>query len=511
MEKTNNKTIAKNTSLLYFRMLLNMVIALFTSRVILASLGVLDFGIFQIVGGVVSLLAFLNSALSTGSERFLTYELGTGNREKLKRTFSTVLTAHIILALFIVLILETIGLWYLYNKVNIEPERMGAAVFSYHICVLASIFTITQIPYNASIISHERMSAFAYISICEALLKLLIAYLLYISPWDKLKVYSILYCGVQISIALFYRIYCLKFFEETHYSPVTDKSILKEVLSYSGLNLLDNLSVALNNQGATLILVAFFNPAVVAARAVANQANMATHQLMNNFRKAFTPQVVKLYAAGDQIRSRELLLSSTKYSYYMMLCLCFPIVMSAHKILELWLDTVPEYADLFLQVAVITSLFQSFNSSFYTALQTLGRIKENAIINLILTLQFLPITYLLFKQGYSPIAVSIVQMAIYAIISIIVKPLLISKIAAYPMKDIIMVFIPCIKVTILALILPLSYRYLIENNLQLSELSAFIYMTVLSFLSTACAIWLVGLDSDTKAKLMHFVQNKLCR
>lgn len=511
MGNSNNKTIAKNTSLLYIGMLFNMVVALFTSRVVLQTLGVEDFGIFQIVGGAVSIFAFLNSALSTGSERFLTYELGTGNFEKLKKTFSTVLTAHIILALFVILLLETVGLWYVYQKTNIPAERMDAAIVAYHVSTLALFFTFTQIPYNASIISHEKMGAFAYISILEVSLKLGIAYLLYISPWDKLVVYAWLYCGVHVLIALGYRLYCIRHFEETHYSPQVDKTILREVLSYSGWNLLDNSSIALSNHGATLLLGSFFNPSVVAARAVANQVNMVTHQFMNNFRKAFTPQVVKRYATGDLDSSKQLLLSSTKYTYYLMLCLCLPFCMTAHQILELWLGIVPEYADIFLQLIVITSIFQSFNASFYTALYAKGQIRENAIYCSIITVLFFPITYVLFKAGYSPVLLSAVQLVINAIIGLIVKPILVIKIVNYRWRDILDVYIPCIKVTIATIILPIGYRLFIEDRLLSESFVRFLVMATLCVVCCVVSIWFVGLEKETRQKLWQFVRSKASR
>lgn len=510
-EKSNNKTIAKNTALLYLGMLFNMVVALFTSRVVLYTLGVEDFGIFQIVGGAVSMFAFLNSALSIGSERFLTYELGTGNFEKLKKTFSTVLTAHIILAIAVIIVLETFGLWYVYEKVNIPAERMDAAIVAYHISVLALFFTFTQIPYNASIISHEKMEAFAYISILEVSLKLAIAYFLYISPWDKLIVYASLYCGVHVLIALGYRLYCIRHFEETHYSPQADKSILRDVLSYSGWNLLDNSSIALNNHGATLLLGAFFNPSVVAARAVANQVNMATHQFMNNFRKAFTPQVVKRYAAGDYESSKQLLLSSSRYTYYLMLCLCLPICLTAHQLLELWLGIVPEYADTFLQLIVITSIFQSFNASFYTALYANGQIRENAIFSSIITTLFLPITYVLFKLGYSPIMISAVQMLLSAVIGLIVKPLLVIKIVKYTWKDILDIYIPCIKVTVAAITIPIIYTFFIQDRIFTDGIVRFIAMVGCCVVCSMTAIWYIGLSAQVRTKLVQVLKTKLLR
>lgn len=258
MTDSSNKTIVKNTAFLYFRMMLTMIISLYTSRVILQILGVDDFGIYQAVGGIVGFLSFINSALSTGSSRFLTFELGVGNLEKLKRVFSTTLTVHIVIALVIIIIAETVGLWFLYNKMIIPPERMNAAVYTFHISILTAVFTLTQVPYNASIIAHEKMSVFAYMSIVEVSAKLLIVYLLGIGSIDKLKLYATLLFVVQISLMIFYRYYCGKHFKETVYHLIFDRMIFKSIASFSGWSLFANSAIALNNQGILLLLNMFF-------------------------------------------------------------------------------------------------------------------------------------------------------------------------------------------------------------------------------------------------------------
>lgn len=384
MTDSSNKTIVKNTAFLYFRMMLTMIISLYTSRVILQILGVDDFGIYQAVGGIVGFLSFINSALSTGSSRFLTFELGVGNLEKLKRVFSTTLTVHIVIALVIIIIAETVGLWFLYNKMIIPPERMNAAVYTFHISILTAVFTLTQVPYNASIIAHEKMSVFAYMSIVEVSAKLLIVYLLGIGSIDKLKLYATLLFVVQISLMIFYRYYCGKHFKETVYHLIFDRMIFKSIASFSGWSLFANSAIALNNQGILLLLNMFFSPSVVAARAISIQANMAATQFVNNFRAATVPQIVKRYAAGEINASKQLLLSSTKYSYYLMFLLCFPICLLAHPLLKLWLGIVPEYTVIFLQIIIVQSLFQVFDTSFYTALYAKGQLRENALISPVL-------------------------------------------------------------------------------------------------------------------------------
>ena len=507
-EQSSNKTIAKNTIFLYFRMMFTMVVSLFTSRVILQVLGVEDYGIYQTVGGVVGMLQFVNGALSTGSSRFLTYEMGTGNFDKLKRTFSSVLTAHLLLALLIVLVAETAGLWFVYNKLVIPAERMDAAVFAYHLSILAAVFQITQVPYNASIISHEKMGIYAYVSIAEVTLKLAIVYALYIGGWDKLMLYSLLLCLVNVSIVIFYRIYCTRKFEETHYKPMWDKEIMKGVLSYSGWNLFANTSIALNNQGAVILINMFFAPGVVAARAIANQVNMAANQFIQNFRTAANPQIVKRYAAGDFEGSKSLLLSSTKFSYYLMLILSLPICLVSEPLLQLWLGQVPEYSVIFLQLAIITSLFQVFDTSFYTALYAKGRIRENALISPTLGFLTFPITYILFRLGCSPTSLAVVLLFIYAILGLVVKPLLIIKIVDYTWGDILKVFRPCFAVSIISSIIPIIL-YLYRDSIFPNTIYQFVGLSAVSFLSVAITVWTIGLDKGMKLKLISMISKKL--
>lgn len=507
-DQSSNKTIAKNTIFLYFRMMFTMVVSLFTSRVILQVLGVEDYGIYQTVGGVVGMLQFVNGALSTGSSRFLTYEMGTGNYGKLKRTFSSILTAHILMALIIVVVAETVGLWFVYNKLVIPAERMDAAVFAYHLSILAAVFQIAQVPYNASIIAHEKMGIYAYVSIVEVVLKLAIVYALYVGGWDKLMLYSLLFCLVNISIIVFYMTYCTRKFEETHYKPMWDKEIMKGVLSYSGWNLFANTSIALNNQGAIVLLNMFFSPGVVAARAIANQVNMAANQFIGNFRTAANPQIVKRYAAGDYEGSKSLLLTSTKYSYYLMLVLALPICLVAEPLLQIWLGQVPDYSVEFLQLAVITSLFQVFDTSFYTALYAKGQIRENALISPSVGFLAFPVIYLLFKFGFSPISMAVVLLLVYAILGLIVKPLLIIKIVDYKWSDIFKVFAPCLKVSVICSIIPCLF-YSTRESLFTNSILQFVVLTGVSILSVVATVWVFGLDKETRKKLEEFVKNKI--
>lgn len=505
--QTNNKRIAKNTMFLYFRMMITMVISLYTSRVILQVLGVDDFGIYQAVGGIVGFLSFINSALSTGSSRFITYGLGEGNFEKLKKIFNTTLTSHILLAIFIIVVAESLGYWLLHHKLIIPPERLDAAVWVFHLSILTVFFTLTQVPYNACIIAHENMKIFAYVSIIEAVMKLLIVYMLLIGQIDKLILYAILQCALQISIVVFYRIYCTKRYEETHFKLGIDKSIFKEIVGFSGWSLFANSAIALNNQGILLLLNMFFAPAVVAARSISIQVEMAAYQFMTNFQTATVPQIVKRYAQKDYEGSKVLLLDMTKYSFYLMLLLAVPIFFSADQLLSLWLGTVPPYTAIFLQIIIIQSLFQVFDTSFYKALYAKGQLRENALLSpTCLFINFI-VVYFLFKLGCSPVALSWSTAACYAVIGLVVKPILLIKIVDYKCSDILSVVWPCLKVFILSLILPIGISFYIKG-FDISQFGMFVINVTACLLSVASVVWFTGLTAEMRLKLLGVVKRK---
>ena len=507
-EQSSNKTIAKNTMFLYFRMMLTMLITLYTSRVILQVLGVDDFGIYQAVGGVVGMLTFLNAALAVGTSRFLTFELGTGDLDKLKRTFSTVLTAHIILAIIIVVISETVGLWFVYNKLMIPPDRLDAAVIAYHLSVLTVVAQLMLVPYNATIISHARMGIYAYASIVDAVLNLAIVYFLAIGDVDKLILYAALFLCVKVGMTMFYAFYCFRRFVETRCKLTMDRQIIREVLGYSGWNLLANAAIALNNQGALILLNIFFSPGVVAGRAIANQVNLAAFHFITNFRTAANPQIVKRYAAKDYAGSKELLLSSTKYSYYLMLMLALPIVLVAEPLLKLWLGQIPPYSIIFLQLAIVTSLFQVFDTSFYTALYAKGQIRENAIISPMVGFLAFPIMYLLFKLGFSPESMAWVSLVGVALLGLLIKPMLIIKIVDYNWGEIMGVFIPCLKVTIASLPVPLLTYYFIGTT-RLPSFFSFILIVVISVVSVVLSSYFLGLSPEMRYKIVEGIKTKL--
>jgi len=502
----NNKRIAKNTIALYFRMMITMAVSLYTSRVILEYLGVQDYGIYNAVGGFVMMLSYLNSSLSAGSSRFLTYELGTGNRERLHQVFSSVLTVHILFALIILIIGETIGLWFVYNKINIPPDRIDAAIWCYHLSLLTCMMTITQAPYNASIISHERMKLYAYTSIIDVMAKLLVVYMLTLTSFDRLKVYAILLFIVSVSMRIFYRWYCVRHFEETRYNFSYDKSIIKEVLSYSGWNVFATTSVSLCTQGVTVITNMFFNPGVVAARAIANQVDHTARLFFTNFKTASNPQIVKSYAEGDYERSKYLVFQTAKFGYFLMLMLGLPIILVAYPLLKGWLGQVPEYSVEYLQFAILTSLAAVFDTTFYTALYAKGQIKENSFVSSLSFFVGFIVIFILFKLGFSPTWSAIVLFVSQCVIAFIIKPIMLVKIVNYRLSEILLLFADCLKVTIIAIVVPVTLY--VFKSIFPNQIIGSIILVIVSVLSVALSSWFLGLDKGVRNKLISSINRK---
>lgn len=497
----NNKRIAKNTLLLYFRMLLLMLVNLYTSRVILRILGVEDYGIYNAVGGIVLMLSFLNSALSSGSSRFITFELGKKDHSKLNTTFCTILNAHLSLAFIIIFVAETAGLWFVSNKLGLSPERHDAALFAYHFSVLSSMATITQVPYTATIIAHERMQIYAYTSIFEAILKLSILYLLPALGHDRLEAYATLLFIVQIIIMGIYRIYCIKMFKETKYHFVFDRKKFKEIISFSSWSLLGNAAHALTGQGTNILLQMFFGPKLVAARAISLQVNMAANQFVNNFKLAADPQIVKLYASGDIDVSKRLAMNTAKYSFFLMLLLSLPIYVVAEPLLRLWLVTVPPYTLIFLQLIVIQSLFSTLDTCFYTGLYACGRVKVNALVSpLILALQF-PAIYVAFKLGCSPVFLSYAGIAMALLLAIVVKPIMLIKLANYTWEDIKNVLVPCGKTTVVAFVPSLLLVHVLTDNYWQYGI-----LVILVIIIVLLSVFYVGIDKMQRTKVIKLIK-----
>lgn len=408
----NNKRIAKNTLLLYCRMLFLMAVSLYTSRVVLNALGVEDFGIYNVVGGIVAMFTVLSGSLSAAISRFITYELGKGKSENLNKIFSSAVSIQLGLASIIILLAETIGIWFLNTKMNIPEVRMEAANWVFQFSILTFAINLISVPYNASIIAHEKMSAFAYISILEGVGKLAIAYLIVISPIDKLIFYAILMCVVALIIRFTYGSYCKRNFRECTYKFIWDKQLLRQMFGFAGWNFIGASSAVLRDQGGNIVINLFCGPTVNAARGIAFQVNSAIQGFVTNFMTALNPQITKSYAAGNMNYMMTLIFQGARLSFYMLLLLSLPVLVNTHYILELWLHEVPKHTVLFVRLVLIFALSESISQPLVTAMLATGNIKNYQIIVGGMQMMNLPISYFLLRMGMIPETVIIISIII---------------------------------------------------------------------------------------------------
>lgn len=401
----NSTRIAKNTLLLYFRMFITMAVGLYTSRVVLNVLGVSDYGVYNVVGGIITMVSFLNVAMVQASQRFLSFELGIGSLERLNKVFCTSVNIHFAICVIAVLIGETVGLWFVNTKLVIPEGRMLAANWVYQASILTFVVGVMSVPYNSSIVAHERMSAFAYISILEVVLKLVIVYLLFVIPFDKLIVYSILMVLVSVGIRLCYTIYCKKHFGECTYYFIFDKKLSLEMFSFAGWSVFGNLGFSFKDQISNIILNLFFGPAVNAARGIGMHVAALVNTFATNFTMAINPQITKQYAAGNLEASRKLVYAGCRYSFYLLSLVAIPLIINIDYILKLWLGIVPEYTGQFVTLSLLTSLLYVLSGSVTTAIQATGKIKWFQIGICIIMLIELPIAWILLESGLPPYSV----------------------------------------------------------------------------------------------------------
>lgn len=399
---SNNKRIAKNTLLLYVRMLFTIVIGLYTSRVVLNVLGVSDYGVYNVVGGIVAMTAFLNSALTAASQRFISYELGTDDKEQQNITFSTSVTIHILMALIIFVVAETFGLWFLNTHLNIEENRMVAANWVYQCSILSMMLTVMSVPYNACIVAHEHMRAFAYIGIMETISKLLVVYLLLVINSDKLITYAILIFLVSLIVRFTYGLYCKHKFEECTYHFMFDKKTFKDMFSFAGWSIVGNFGFCMKDQGLNIVLNLFFGVMVNAARGVAVQVNALIGNFSSNFTMALNPQITKQYAAGNIGESMKLVYTGCRFSFYLMAFIATPVLVNLDYLLRLWLGIVPNYTVQFLALSLIVGMINAMVSPITTALQATGRIALFQTLICGLMLCELPLAYFILHNGGKP-------------------------------------------------------------------------------------------------------------
>ena len=484
----NNKRIAKNTLMLYIRMLFMMGVSLFTSRVILETLGVEDFGIYSVVGGIITMFAFINGGMVSATQRFITFEIGKGDMEKLKSVFSTSLQIHALISLIIVILGETAGLWFLYEKMVIPEGRMDAAMWVYQCSIIACVVNIMSIPYNADIVAHEKMSAFAYISIIEVSLKLAIVFLLILSPWDKLIVYALLFLLIQLSIRFIYSHYCHKHFEETKYVHSFNKTLFKEMVSFAGWSFWGNLAAVLYTQGLNMMLNIFFGPVVNAARGIAVQVQSAVQQFTTNFQMALNPQITKNFAMGDLEQMHNLMFRSARFSFFLLFFLTLPLLIETNFVLTIWLKNVPENTVVFTQLMIAISLIYTIANPCIVANQATGKVKVyQAVVGGILLL-IVPISYVVLKMGAPAYSIFIVHFCVESMAQL-ARMIMLRKLIQLPLSAyLVKIYVPVFLVAFIATLLPFYVHTLFfEGWLR------FIIVGFTSVFSVSLTVFILGL------------------
>lgn len=501
---SDNKRIAKNTIFLYIRMMVVMLVSLFTSRVILNTLGATDYGIYNVVGGIVTIVSFLNSALGASTSRFLTFALGEKNIQKQKSTFGACLNLHIGIALLVLILGETVGLWFFYEKMVIPDERMVAAFWVYQFSILTTMVSFTQVPYNASLIAHEDMSIYAYFGLYEAISRLIIAYLITISPIDKLVFYGLLLLINTIVVQLFYRWYAVKHFEECRFSLVKDKVLYKRLLSYGGWDLFGNLALVCQGEGVNLLLNVFFGPVVNAARAIAFQIQGAVTHFVSNFMTAVRPQVIKNYAEGNVDKMYTMTFYAAKFSYILMLALVVPIIYEIRFILGIWLgDAVPDETALFAVIVLMTYTWRTFHIAALMPYHAIGKIKTGNVTIGSLMIATLPIGYVLFKCGCPAYSVFLAIFAV-EIVGMFAIYWLIHRYEYFPYKYVFTkILMPCGLVTIFTIIVPAFITHLMNDGW-----ARLIIVGISTEFSLLLSALYLGLNKEERTRIFSFIKNK---
>lgn len=504
--KATNKRIASNTIALYFRMLFTMAVGLFTSRVILDSLGVLDYGIYNLVGGFVAMFQIVRAGFLTSIQRFITYDLGKGDVNEVNKTFSTSVIIILILSVIMVIIAELVGIWFIENKLDIPDERIYAAHWVFQLSLISLVFTLISFPYNALIIAHERMKAFAYISIYEVIAKLGVAYVLFVSSFDKLILYASLLCLVQLSVRFIYSSYCLRNFTESRVSWKLDRTKMKGIFSFTGWEMIGSVAGIAFNQGITVLLGMFFSPVVNAARGVSVQVQSAIAGFVTNFQTAINPQITKSYSSREIDYLYRLIFTSARFSYFLMLVFSLPLLLVNEEVLDLWLVEVPEYTSIFLRIIIVVSMIDAVSNSIMTSVEATGNIKEYQITLGTILLLIVPISYIVLKFGAPPYSVFIVHLVI-ALIVFMLRLYLGYKIVGYNLYEYIKEVIkPIVMVTILSSIFPFVFYINLPKGIE-----RLVIVSIISILSVGFTVYALGLKVGERKVVKNKIQSLVHR
>lgn len=503
MSAIDQKRIAKNTLLLYVRIGVVMLVGLYTSRVVLDALGEVDFGIYNAVGGIVMMFSFLSSTMSTSCQRFYSYEIGRGNFDELRRTFSLCVLVFAAIMVVVAVWAEGSGIWLLYNKMHLE-DRFDAAWWVLHCSVVSFMFTIMRTPFMGMVIAKEKMKVFAYLSVIEVLGNLAVAFLIARHGGDRLIFYSLLMIVVNASVTMFYLVYCRMFYPECKFSFYWDKKRFVEIFSFAGWNMIGSLSNICKSHGINILLNIFFSPVVNAARGLAYKVFSSLQAFADNFYFAVRPQIIKSYSAGDHSGMLKLVCQSSKFSYYLLFIVALPVIMETPFLLGIWLKEVPEYTVLFTRLAIINILIDSLSNPLGAAIQAYGKIRNYNLVVGGFIITILPISYILLKFGFPPETVFYVSIVVCTL-AIIVRLLFVRRCVGLPLRMYARsVILPTVVVTMLSVVLPCVVACYVEN-----EWLRFFAVSVVSLAATVLAVLFIGLTFTERRNVIRVVGEKM--
>ena len=499
-ETENNKRLVRNTLLLYFRMLLILIVGLYTSRVVLATLGISDYGLYNVVGGIVSMFAFFNASLSSSTQRYLNYELGRNNSDKLKSVFSTSLLLHFFLVCIILFFAETIGLWFVLEKLNIPEGREVAAMWVYQLSIIAACVQLIQLPFMSVIIAHEQMDVYAYVSIFDVVMKLLIVFLLQVWNTDKLILYACLYLIIQLLSATIYNLYCQRKFDEARFRFSYDKLLFREMFGFSGWNVIGNVASVCNNYGLNIVFNLFFGTAVNAARGVSYQVNSLVQQFSSNFQIAVKPQVVKYYANEKMEEMNRLVYNSAKYSALLLLFVSIPIALEIEFILSIWLGVYPDYTPSFVRIILFHSIVSCMIGPVLMVIHATGYLKAVAITAGIFNLSLLPLNYTLMSFGCAP-EVALCINVLGSIVETFIELLWMKHYINFPILEFYKkVYCTVFSLGLIMLFVPLIAHFMLSEE---SDILRFFIVSFISVLTSGFILWKWGIDQNIKYKIIN--------
>ncbi|MDR0612209.1 MAG: lipopolysaccharide biosynthesis protein [Dysgonamonadaceae bacterium] len=503
----NNKRIAKNTLLLYLRLFFSMIISLYTSRIVLHVLGIDDFGIYNVVGGVVMLLGFFNHSMMAATQRFLNYEMGKGDQNRLPDIFSTSLTGHYLMALIILVLSETAGLWAVYHSLVIPPGRFHAALWVYHFSVFAFVINIVASPYSAAIIARERMGIYAALSITDVVSKLAIACLMSFIAWDKLQLYAVLLFAATLIVRLVYVLYCRKNFPECTGRFLWDAGLLKKIFGFSGWMLLGTSTGALSLQGVAIVMNQFFVPAYNAAHALAKQVSAAVYNFANSFMMAVRPPVVQAYSRNETGYMYRLVFLSSKISFYLLFIMVLPILLQTEYVLNLWLGKIPGHSVLFTQLALTETLIAAAYAPIAAVSQASGKIKYYQLIASAGSVLIFGLTCFFYYFGFPAETTCFIAIGIAAA-GLFARLLELRKTVKFPVRDYLFkVMLRLMATAVCAVIFPVLYRQISADF----SLFNFICTVIISICSISLFFWLFGLNRIEKQLLIKGIKNQIKR